>query len=151
MLDEIVQQNASNFAVFFWNKKTQIVFLIFHFEQLWICNSGCPALVQGICIWQLKIQRCSNWKTKKTIWFFLFQKYGKFWSIPLDNFITHKPLISEEWYQGACGVKGNFFQKKNDALFSPFLGYCEVHQPSGLMNTSYILYTGMIIYNLAKS
>ena len=39
-----------------------------------------------------KIQSCSKWK--KNIWFFLFQKYGKFWSILLDdNFITHKPLI----------------------------------------------------------
>ena len=29
---------------YFWNKETQIVFLIFHFEELWICNSGCPGL-----------------------------------------------------------------------------------------------------------
>ena len=38
---------------------------------------------------------------KKPIWVFLlyklFQKYSKFWTISLDNFIKHKPLISEEW------------------------------------------------------
>ena len=34
---------------------------------------------------------------KKSIWVFLFQKYGKFWSFPQDNFIKHNPLISEEW------------------------------------------------------
>ena len=34
-------------------------------------------------------------KMKKTIWVFLFQKYD-FRSISLDNFIKHKPLISEE-------------------------------------------------------
>ena len=31
--------------LYFWNKKTQIIFFIFHFELLQICYSGCP----GIC------------------------------------------------------------------------------------------------------
>ena len=31
---------------------------------------------------------------KKSIWVFTFQKYSKFWSVSLDNFIKHKPLIS---------------------------------------------------------
>ena len=31
------------------------------------------------------------------MWVFVFQKYGKFWSISLEHFIKHKPLISEEW------------------------------------------------------
>ena len=30
-------------------------------------------------------------------WIFIFQKYGKIWSVSLDNFVKHKPLISEEW------------------------------------------------------
>ena len=38
-----------------------------------------------------------KWKIKKTTWVFLFQKYGKFWSILLEHFTEHKPLISEEW------------------------------------------------------
>ena len=37
-------------------------------------------------------------KGKKITWVFVFQKYGKFWSISLEHFIKHKPLISEEWY-----------------------------------------------------
>ena len=31
------------------------------------------------------------------MWVFIFQKYGKFWSISLEHFIKHKPLIPEEW------------------------------------------------------
>ena len=34
---------------------------------------------------------------KKYIWVFIFQKYGKFWSVSQHNFIKHKPLFSEEW------------------------------------------------------
>ena len=37
-----------------------------------------------------------KWKTKKTTWVFLFQKYGKFWSVLRELFFEHKPLISEE-------------------------------------------------------
>ena len=37
-----------------------------------------------------------KWKKKKTTWVFVFQKYGKCWSISLGHFIKHKPLISEE-------------------------------------------------------
>ena len=33
---------------------------------------------------------------KKTTWVFVFQKYGKFWSILWGHFINPKPLISEE-------------------------------------------------------
>ena len=33
----------------------------------------------------------------KTIFFFIFQKYGTFWSILLGHFIKHKFLISEEY------------------------------------------------------
>ena len=37
-----------------------------------------------------------NEKQKKTTWVFIFQKYGKFWSVSLEHFIKHKPYISEE-------------------------------------------------------
>ena len=36
-------------------------------------------------------------KNEKNTWVFIFQKYGKFWSVLLEHFIKHKPLISEEW------------------------------------------------------
>ena len=45
--------------LYFWNKKIQLVFFVFHFEQLWIFNSECPDLC-----WHrprhplLKIQSC---------------------------------------------------------------------------------------------
>ena len=35
---------------------------------------------------------------EKIMWVFIFQKYGKFWSISLQHSIKHKPLISEEWF-----------------------------------------------------
>ena len=38
-----------------------------------------------------------KWKMKKPIWVFVFQQYGKFWSVSLEHFIKHKPLISEEF------------------------------------------------------
>ena len=37
-----------------------------------------------------------NEKWKKLLWVFVFIKYGKFWSISLELFIKHKPLLSEE-------------------------------------------------------
>ena len=36
-------------------------------------------------------------KSEKTTWVFLYIKYSKFWSISLENFVEHKPLIYEEW------------------------------------------------------
>ena len=33
---------------------------------------------------------------KNSTWVFVFQKYGKFWSVLLGHFINHKPLIYEE-------------------------------------------------------
>ena len=33
---------------------------------------------------------------QKTTWVFVFQKYGKFWSILLGHFIKHKPLSYED-------------------------------------------------------
>ena len=35
-------------------------------------------------------------KNEKSMWVFIFQKYGKFWSVSLKHFIKHKPLISEQ-------------------------------------------------------
>ena len=34
---------------------------------------------------------------KKTTWVFLFQKYGKFWSVSVEFFVEHKPWNCEEW------------------------------------------------------
>ena len=79
---------------YFWNTKTHVVFFLFHFVLLYFFPNECPGLCQdrpGHPL--LKIQSCLRWK--KSIWVFLLQKYGKFWSISQDNFIKHNPLISE--------------------------------------------------------
>ena len=44
-----------------------------------------------------KVARNEKQNKIYTIWIFIFQKYGKFWRIPLGHFIKHKHLISEEW------------------------------------------------------
>ena len=42
-LMKLSSEMEQNFP-YFWNKKTQIVFIVFHFKQLWICYSGCLGL-----------------------------------------------------------------------------------------------------------
>ena len=55
--------------------------------------------------------------TKKnfTTWIFVFQKYGKFWSVLQEHFIKHKPLISEE-----CCI---FTKKKSLKIYWNFFCY----------------------------
>ena len=49
---------------------------------------------------------------KNVLGVFIFQKYDKFWSILLELFVKHKPLISEEWavftWQGKIHLKIKF-------------------------------------------
>ena len=57
-----------------------------------------------------------NEKRKKQLWFFVYIRYGKFWSVPLELFIKIKPLFSEVWIVGlnpkkdAKGQIALFFQ-----------------------------------------
>ena len=45
-----------------------------------------------------------KWKTiTKTTWVFIFQKYGKFWSVSLELFVKHKHWNCEE-----CSCSYNF-------------------------------------------
>ena len=81
---------------YFWNTKTQIVFFRFSFRATFFFFIV-EALVsvdidQGIHYYNSKVAR-----NEKNLFNPSFQKYGKFWSISLDNFTKHKPLISEEW------------------------------------------------------
>ena len=77
---------------YFWNTKNHIVFFIFHFVLLYFSLMNALVYVECRHAW--------NEKRKKNYisWDFVFQKYGKFWSILLEHFIKHKYLISEEWY-----------------------------------------------------
>ena len=55
-------------------------------------------------------------KSEKTIWVYLFQKYGKFWSVSLDNFIKHKPFISEECKKKNSTLATTSFRKKKKGI-----------------------------------
>ena len=47
-------------------------------------------------------------KNKKSKWVFVFQKYGKFWSISLEHSIKHKPPISDK-YAMTKVIKQSYF------------------------------------------
>ena len=69
------------------------------------------------CLWSMNcLVKCfkichifGNEKENKIIWIFLFQKYGKFWSISLGNFIKQNPLIFED-----CCASLLWFLKENE-------------------------------------
>ena len=46
MLDEIVQRNASKFAIFLEYENPSIVFFVLHFMLLYFSPNGCPGLCQ---------------------------------------------------------------------------------------------------------
>ena len=52
--------------------------------------------IRGFCSTTCSGESLQNlpyfWKMKTHVFFFFFQKYGKFWSISLDLFIEHKLL-----------------------------------------------------------
>ena len=74
------------------------------------------ALVYGQAFIRDKNKVAQNEKWKKTLGF-VFQKYGKFWSILLGHFIKHKPLISEE-YEYLLILTEQFI--KNVPVFRPY-------------------------------
>ena len=51
---------------YLWNVNSQIIFFIFHFEQLFICNNGCPGLCFINCY---KSKVAQNDKQKNLIGF----------------------------------------------------------------------------------
>ena len=55
--------------LYFWNKKTQIVFFVYHFEQLWTMSTYRPGHV--LLHTNPKMLEMQN---EKAIWVFLFQK-----------------------------------------------------------------------------
>ena len=66
-------------------------------------------------------------KNKKTMWVFIFQKYGKFWSVSLEYFIKHKPLISEEWCKYIFSIQNLI---RNVSILHPqkyLVEFCCVH------------------------
>ena len=83
---------------YFWNTKINLVFFVFHFVLLNFFPKEYPGLSwhrQGYSLGgKNKVAR--NAKLKIYV-IFIFQKYGKFWSVFLEYFIKHKCLISEEW------------------------------------------------------
>ena len=66
-------------------------------------------------------------KNKKTTWVFVFQKYGKFWSVSLGHFIKHNPLISEEWDERT---------KLEFTLYNEHIDLCNVRKLGNLIEES---------------
>ena len=97
---------------YFWNT-TQVFFFHFSFyATLFFPLTNAHVYVnidQGIHWGKNKVAQ--NKKRKKTSWVFVFQKYGKFWSVSLGHFIQHKPLISEECISTNELLKEFFFEK----------------------------------------
>ena len=77
---------------YFWNKKTQIyvAFFVFISSNFGFVTADALIYVNIIdCIHCNKSKVAQNEK-QNPIWVFLFQKYGKFWSVSLELFIKHK-------------------------------------------------------------
>ena len=95
MLDEMFQRNASKFAIFLEYKNLCRFFFFILCYFIFFPNE-CPGLCRHRPRHSLgKIIKKHQMK-KKTAWVFVFQKYGKFCSISLDNFLQKNPHISEE-------------------------------------------------------
>ena len=54
--------------------------------------------IRGLCLMKCSSETFQNLSYFWIMWVFIFQKYGKFWSVSLEHFNKYKPLISEEWY-----------------------------------------------------
>ena len=92
---------VQNLPYFIYIRKTKVAFSVFHFVLHYFCSlNECPDQCQhkpGHLLGE-KNKVAWNEKWKKQLGFFIYIKYGKFWSILQGHFIKHKPLISEEWY-----------------------------------------------------
>ena len=75
-----------------------------------LCLMKCYKICHIFGIWKPTwfFISCYDMKKEKTMLSFVFQMYGKFWSILLGHFIKHKSLISEE-----CVLIGKMAAKKS--------------------------------------
>ena len=94
------QWNASKFAILL-EYENPCIFILFCTTYVLLYFFLMNALVYVNCqhipghsLWK---KSSTKWTTKKTTWVFVFQKYGKFWSVSLEHLVEHKPLISEVW------------------------------------------------------
>ena len=75
----------------FSEKATRYIYTLFRNKRFMLDEMTLQYILQNLPYF---------WNTKTDIWkttrVFIFQKYGKFWSVSLGHFINHKPLISEE-------------------------------------------------------
>ena len=83
--------------------------------------------------YMLTVKNLKLLEMKKNIRVFLFQKYGKFLSISLDNFIKQIALISEEWITSfthhsmlLLHSKDRKIQNKKDETFRCFLTHFSI-------------------------
>ena len=90
MLDENFQRNASRFAKLL-EYENPSSFFVFDFVVLIFF-----ALMNTLVIHEGKNKVAPNEKRKKNTWVFVFQEYGKFWSISVEHFVKHKLWNCEE-------------------------------------------------------
>ena len=103
------QRNASKFAIFCIYENPKLLFPFFISCYFIFLPNECPGL------WQHRPgNSLGNEKRKKQLWVFVYIKYGKFWSISLELFVEHKPLIYEEClyyffqFQVHCVIRNYF-------------------------------------------
>ena len=73
-----------------------------------------------------------KWKTRKTTWVFLIQKYGKFWNILLGHFIKHKPLIVLKSSYGIIPYNNSWNLSNNSRNIPYVLVICKLQCSLGI-------------------
>ena len=92
---------------------------------------------QGIYRVKLKVARNEKRKKKLCTWVFFFYKYGKIWSVPLEQKFDLEPLFSEEWSAKSIQISST---KPLVTLWH----ICNSNSTAYLLICSYNLYTHMV-------
>ena len=101
MLDEMIWWNDSKFTIYLEYKHTHCIFFLFQ-----VILSYFPSIKYAQLVWDSCQHRIGNslgktikyitkWKTKKNIWFIVFQKYDKFRGSFLQAWILINPLFQK--------------------------------------------------------
>ena len=93
----MTKQNTSKFAICLEYGNQHCFFFIFHFVLLYFSQMNALVVYVDISNTHSLGGKIKSHEMKKTTWNFVFQKYGKTWSVSLGHFIKHKLLILEEW------------------------------------------------------
>ena len=112
---------------YFWNMKTHFFFRFSFQATLGIFkqfrhSSKYPLLLKPRC--------CLKCETKKIFGLSSSKNMAKFWNASLDNFIQHKPHISEECYQNSYKPSPSRRKiPKNKLIWGTFSIFCTFFSP----------------------